>query len=403
MNILDSIESALRAIVANKLRSILTMLGVVIGVGSVIAMIGIGEGTKAKSIENLEIMGSNMITVMPDWRRGGQSQGQNSAATLKDEDVEDIKKGVVAVDLISGAVRSMRPVKFGAQGTQTQIIGCEPQFAIIRNCTKMHQGAWFTTEDNALQAPKAVLGYQVYDQLFGNDNAVGATIKVAGKNYEVIGVVSYKGGSGMMSPDDQIYVPLENARKRLLGKSNLDYISMKVISSDIMRSTQSQIEDILMRKRKNAAGEAMFRVMNQGEMIEQVQTQTQLLSFLLAGIASVSLLVGGIGIMNIMLVSVTERTREIGLRKAIGATRESILSQFLLESVTMCLVGGTLGIILGYFGVYFVAQALKVPPAVSPYAVGIAFGFSAMVGLFFGLYPALRASNLQPIEALRHE
>jgi putative ABC transport system permease protein len=399
----DSIESALRAITANKLRSSLTVLGVVIGVGSVIAMIGIGEGAKRKSIENLEIMGTNMLTVMPNWQRGGQSMGQNSAATLKDEDVADIKKGVPAVAHISGAVRSSRPVKFGPRSTQTQIIGCEPQFAIIRNTLKMHQGGWFDEADNRLQAPKAVLGYQVYDTLFGNENAVGTTIKIAGQNYDVVGVVAYKGGSGMMSPDDQIYVPLENARKRLLGKTNLDYISMQAVRSDILLAVQDQVEKILTAKRKNASGEALFRVMNQGEMLEQVQSQTQLLSLLLAGIASVSLLVGGIGIMNIMLVSVTERTREIGLRKAVGATRETILSQFLLESVVMCVAGGILGIILGNIGVYFVAQAMKVPPAVSLEAIGLAFGFSALIGIFFGLYPALRASSLQPIEALRHE
>ena len=403
MNPRDAIFSALGAIVANKLRSILTMLGVVIGVGSVIAMIGIGEGTKRKSIENIEIMGSNMLTVMPDWRRGGASMGQNSNATLKDEDVVDLKNNIPAINLISGAVRTSKTVKFGSKSTQTQIIGCKPEMAIIRNALKMHQGSWFTTEDDAMQASKAVLGYQVYDQVFGNENAIGSTIKISGQNYEVVGVVAYKGGSGMMSPDDQIYIPLENARKRLMGKTNLDYISMQAVSSDVLLITQQMVEDTLLRKRKNATGEALFRVMNQGEMIEQIQAQTQLLSYLLAGIASVSLLVGGIGIMNIMLVSVTERTREIGLRKAIGATRESILSQFLLESVVMCLVGGILGILLGSGGVYLVAQAMKVPPTISMQAVAIAFGFSAMVGVFFGLYPAMRASRLEPIQALRHE
>ena len=207
----------------------------------------------------------------------------------------------------------------------------------------------------------------------------------------------------MMNADDCIYIPLKTAMTRLMGKTSLDMIFIQASNSDLMAITQTQIEDTLAMKRKNASGEEMFRVMNQGEWIEQMETQTRLLSLLLAGIASVSLLVGGIGIMNIMLVSVTERTREIGLRKAIGAKRESILAQFLLESVVMCVTGGVIGIMLGYLGVIVVAKLLKVPPTVNPQAIVLAFGFSALVGLFFGLYPAMRASRLQPIEALRYE
>lgn len=403
MTVGDSLNSALRAIIANKLRSILTMLGVVIGVGSVIAMIGIGEGTKSKAIENLEVMGSNMITVMPDWRRGGQSAGIGNAGQLKAEDVDELKKAVPTIQYISGAVRSSDRVKYGNQSTQTSIMGVEPQMAIIRNATKMHQGKWFTPEDNALMERKAILGWMVYDNLFKGENAIGATIRIKNQTFEVVGVVSYKGGSGFMNADDQIYIPLKTAQERLMGKTNLDMISIQVINGDILLITQQQIEDTLYAKRKNAAGEALFRVFNQGEMIEQIQQQTALLSYLLAGIASVSLLVGGIGIMNIMLVSVTERTREIGLRKAIGAKRHTILSQFLFESIVMCLVGGGIGIMLGAMGVRVVATAMKVPPIVSIQSVIIAFVFSAMVGLFFGLYPAMRASSLQPIEALRHE
>ncbi len=403
MTLGDSFTSALGAIIANKLRSALTMLGVVIGVGSVIAMIGIGEGTKKKSIESLEMMGSNMITVMPDWRRGGQNMGSNTGASLKMEDVDDLKKNVQSISLISGAVRGNKPVQFSGKSAQTTIMGVEPQMAIIRNATKMQSGAWFTLEDNAMQKQVAVLGYQVYDTLFGGNTAVGATIRIAGQNYDVVGVIDYKGGSGMMNPDDQIYIPLETAQKRLLGKRNLDQISVQVMDSTILLITQQQIEDTLAVKRKNASGESMFRVFNQGEMLQQVEDQTRLLSLLLAGIASVSLLVGGIGIMNIMLVSVTERTREIGLRKAIGAKRESILTQFLLESVAMCISGGVLGIVLGSLGVQIVARAMLVPPTVSVQSIVLAFGFSALVGIFFGLYPAMRASRLDPIEALRHE
>ncbi len=400
---IDSFQSAVRAIAANKLRSLLTMLGVVIGVGSVIAMIGIGEGTKRKSLENIQVMGTNMLTVMPNWQRGGMSMGSNSAATLKEEDLQDIKRFVPTVGEISGAVRTGATIKVGSRSTQTQVIGCEPQMAIIRNATRMHSGTWFTTADNELMERKAVLGYQVYDQLFGGENAIGSIVQIKGRNYEVVGVVDYKGGSGFMNPDDQVYIPLKTAMKRLMGKTNFDMISLQATNTEFMTLTQSQVEDTLARKRHTAAGDQLFRVFNQGELIDQIQKQTELLGYLLAGIASVSLLVGGIGIMNIMLVSVTERTREIGLRKAIGAKREGILTQFLLESVVMCVFGGILGIALGWLATVSISALLNVPPVVNLQAILMAFGFSAFVGLFFGLYPALRASSLQPIEALRYE
>lgn len=402
MTLTDSFGSAVRAIGSNKLRSALTMLGVVIGVGSVIAMIGIGEGTKRKSLENIEQMGTNMITVMPDWRRGGMSLGQGSAS-LKSDDVEMIKVSVPTVDKISGAVRSQETVKIGNRSTRTSIMGVEPQMAIIRNATKMHSGTWFTQEDDVMLRMKAVLCYGVYDQLYAGENAIGTTIKIKGQNFEVVGVVTYKGGSGMMNPDDQVYIPLKVAQQRLMGKTTLDMISVQGMSTDLLPLTQMQIEDTLAKTHTSAAGDAQFRVFNQGEWIEQIQTQTRLLGFLLAGIASVSLLVGGIGIMNIMLVSVTERTKEIGLRKAIGAKSGSILTQFLLESVVMCVLGGGIGVLLGYGATRMVATALKVPPVLHVWAVGLAFGFAAFIGIFFGFYPAWRASRLEPIEALRYE
>lgn len=403
MKIGDSFQSALRAITANKLRSALTMLGVIIGVGSVIAMIGIGEGTKKQSLDNISKMGSNMLTVMPDWRRGGQSMGATAPPTLKEEDVKDIKDQVPLIKNITGVVSGNRPVIFGNKSTQTSVTGGMPEIAIIRNATQMFQGGWFTYEDNQLQKQKAVLGYQVYDTLFQGENAVGATIRIGSQNYEVVGVVEFKGGSGWRNPDDQIYIPLDTARKKLLGKANIDQINIEAANTELMPITQIMVEEVLNRKRRNAAGESLFRVFNQGEMIQQMEEQTALLGALLAGIASVSLLVGGIGIMNIMLVSVTERTREIGLRKAVGAKREGILTQFLLESVVMCLCGGVLGIIFGSVGVIGVAKLFKVPPIINTTSITTAFFFSAAVGVFFGLYPAMRASRLEPIQALRYE
>jgi putative ABC transport system permease protein len=403
MGIFDSLLSAFRAIAANKLRSFLTMLGVVIGVGSVIAMIGIGEGTKKKSLENIEVMGTNMLTVMPNWRRGNVAGGPNDIPTLKDDDVVDLKKNVPLIKLITGTVGARTMTKYKSANYFTQVTGAEPQISVIRNATKMHQGKWYTFEDEAAANRVCVLGWMPYQELFGNDNAVGATVRIKNQNFTVVGVVSYKGGSGMWNPDDQIYIPLSTAKTRLLGRTNLDNIVIQGWNTELLPLMQTQVEETLSRKRRNASGEPLFRVMNQGEWIEQMEQQTRLLSLLLAGIASVSLLVGGIGIMNIMLVSVTERTREIGLRKAIGARRETILSQFLLESVVMCLVGGVLGILFGLAAVSFIAGLFKVPPTINTQAIALAFGFSALVGVFFGLYPAMRASRLQPIEALRYE
>jgi putative ABC transport system permease protein len=403
MGIIDSFLGALRAIGANKLRSFLTMLGVVIGVGSVIAMIGIGEGTKQKSIENIQVMGTNMLMVMPNWRRGNVAGMASDVPTLREEDIEQLKREVPLISEITPAVGSRAMARFRNVNYMTQVTGAEPQIALIRNATRMHQGTWYTLEDEALANRVCVLGFLAYQELFGDENAVGATIRIRNQNFLVLGVVAFKGGSGMWNPDDQIYMPYTTAKSRLLGKTRPDNIAMMAARTDLLPLTQHQVEEVLGQKRRNAGGEPLFRVINQGEWIEQMEEQTRLLSVLLAGIASISLLVGGIGIMNIMLVSVTERTREIGLRKAIGATRESILSQFLLESVVLCVVGGLIGIAFGMAGVVWIAQMLKVPPLVNSQAILLAFGFSAAVGLFFGLYPAMRASRLQPIEALRYE
>ena len=379
------------------------MLGVVIGVGSVIAMIGIGEGTKRKSMEQIEVMGTNMLMVMPNWRRGGIGLATDMP-TLKEEDVPRLKKDVPLISFITGTVGSRAMTKHKGTSYMTQITGGEPQIAIIRNATKMHAGRWYTMDDEAKANRVCVLGWVAFQELYGeNENAIGTMIRIKGVSFEVIGVCAYKGGTGNWNPDDQIYIPLATAKNRLMGRRDLDMIMIQGKTSELLPITQQQVEDSLAKKRRNASGEPLFRVMNQGDWIETMQKQTQLLSILLAGIASISLLVGGIGIMNIMLVSVTERTREIGLRKALGAKRESILGQFLLESVVMCSVGGCLGIALGAIAVFAISGLLKVPPLVNSQAVVIAFGFSAGVGLFFGLYPALRASRLEPIEALRHE
>ena len=403
MNWKESFLSAVYAIAANKLRSALTMLGVVIGVGSVIAMIGIGQGTKKKSLENLQVMGSNRITVVPNWGRG-QNAGGGAASTLHLEDVDNIRKRVPLVKLITGMVQNSQTVKFGSNNKRTQIVGAQPQIAEIMNSTKMLQGHWYDRVDEQLMNKVCVLGYQTYDTLFHGATAIGSNVKINNQNYTVLGVVDYKGGSGFNNPDDQVFVPLRTAQNRLMGtKDRVNNITLTATSTDLMPLTQAQVEDVLWATRRSATGEELFRVFNQADSLEQINSQSQLMTWLLAGIASVSLLVGGIGIMNIMLVSVTERTKEIGLRKAIGANSGTILNQFLLESVVMCLLGGTMGILVGVGATQLVATALQVPPVVDVMSVILAFGFSTTIGLTFGLYPAMRASSLQPIEALKYE
>ena len=404
MKFVDQFISALRAIGTNKLRSMLTMLGVVIGVGSVIAMIGIGQGTKAQSLKNLQRMGTDMLIVWPNWRRGKVTGGPSAVPVLENQDVRTIRENVPLAKYVTGEVNGGVTASHGDETTFTKLTGAEPVERFIRNANSMYQGGWYTNKDNKLANRVCVLGYKVYKDVYGGKgNAVGTTIRINRDNFRVLGVVNYKGGSGFWNPDDQIYCPLTTAQQRVLGKKKLDSIAIQVANPHLMVYTQGQIEDALDASRSDASGQSLFNVLNQGDMIQAAQKQTQLLGILLAGIASVSLLVGGIGIMNIMLVSVTERTREIGLRKAIGAKRLSILQQFLMESVVMCSIGGVLGIILGTGGVHFVAPLMHVPAIINTQAILMAVGFSIFVGVFFGLYPAIRASKLVPIEALRFE
>lgn len=402
MNLGDGFQSALNALVSNKLRSFLTTLGVMIGVASVITMIGIAEGSKRQALERLELLGSNMIVVFPQRSFGGQRQAMDEAQTLKMEDVELIRRSVPTISHITGEVRSRVIVKFGNKNERTFLVGGTPEIQHIRNL-KLQEGRFFTNEEDMNKEKVCVLGYDIYDRLFEGGGALGATVRINNQDFEVIGVAAFKGMTGFMSPDDAIYIPLNTAISRIERRDTLSTISMRVADSSVMPFTLSQVQQTLARVRRSASGEELFRAFNQGELIETAEEQARVLSLLLAGVASVSLIVGGIGIMNIMLVSVTERTREIGLRKAIGATSGAVRAQFLLESVMLCLAGGVIGMFLGVFGVRVIAGLMDVPPIVSTGGIILAFGFAALVGVFFGYYPAYKASKLDPIVALRHE
>ncbi|MFN8139958.1 MAG: ABC transporter permease [Fimbriimonadales bacterium] len=402
MTFKDSFDAAVSAIIANKLRSSLTTLGVVIGVGSVIAMIGIAEGTKRQSLSRLEAMGSNMIVVFPQWGQGQRAQ-DSEAQSLKLRDVEMIRAAVPTATAVSGEVRLRIQAKYSARTERSNVTGALPEVEKIRNI-RLKEGRFFTAAENAAADKVCILGFDIYNRLFGDDAAVGARVKVNNQDFEVVGVALYKGGGmGAMNMDDMIWVPLNTALTRLQKRESLSSISVQAADSSVMPYTLRQVQDTLAKTRRSASGEQLFRAFNQGELIETAEEQARILSLLLAGVASVSLLVGGIGIMNIMLVAVTERTKEIGLRKAIGATQDAILSQFLLESVALCLVGGVIGVALGLSSVYLVASLMKVPPVIVPAGIVIAFGFAALVGIIFGFYPAYMASKLQPIVALRSD
>ncbi len=402
MTIRDGVKAAVSAISSNKLRSILTTLGVMIGVGSVITMIGIAEGARKQALERLEALGSNLISVFPTRNVGGQRQAADDAQTLKLTDVELIRKAVPTASHVSGEVRTRALIKFGSKNEPTQVIGALPEIQQIRN-VKLKEGRFYTQDEETNKQKVCVLGYDIYDRLFEGGAALGSVIRINNQDFEVVGVAAFKGTGGFMNPDDTIYVPINTAISRLQRRESLSSISIRAVDSSVMPYTLQQVQETLARVRKSASGEQLFRAFNQGELIETAEEQSRILSMLLGGVAGVSLIVGGIGIMNIMLVSVTERTREIGLRKAIGATQDAIRAQFLLESVILSLGGGLIGIAIGFLGVQGLSQLIKVPAIISIPGIFLAFGFAALVGIFFGFYPAYKASKLDPITALRHE
>jgi putative ABC transport system permease protein len=349
-------------------------------------------------------MGTNVLSVRPSsQRRGNISFGLGSGQNLKDDDVEAIQKQLTGIKQLAPEYSGRGRLKFLNQNTSSTIFGTTPEYFDIRNF-KIKTGKLFTKEDVRRRAKVAVIGDSVRETLFGNLNAVGKTLKVNGQSFKVIGALEPKGASGWSNPDDQIWVPLTTAQRRVFGVDYLGGLSVQATDESIMTRLQTEIED-MMKKRHHLqpTEEADVRIFNQADLAETAGEQNRILTILLTGVALVSLLVGGIGIMNIMLVSVTERTREIGIRKAIGAKGRDILMQFLIESVTLSLVGGLIGAALGIGSAVMISVLAKWPTVLSPPAIVLSFAFAAVVGIFFGIYPASKASRLNPIDALRYE
>lgn len=405
MNFLESIRVSLRALRANKLRSVLTMLGIIIGVAAVIAMVGIGNGATASITAQIQGMGSNLITISAGQvNSGGVNGGAGSSATLSMTDVARIEQSS-ALKAVAPLASTSAQVVLGSGNTSASINGTTPGYAIIKNVT-MARGRFITEDDVNTNAKVAVLGPNVVESLMGSADAdiIGKKIKIKNVPFQVIGVTTATGSTGFQSSDDMIMAPISTVQARLIGRKDLRNIMVSAKSEDLMQTAQDEITATLRKAHKIPEGKDNdFRVQNQADMLETMQSVTQTLTMLLGGIAGISLLVGGIGIMNIMLVSVTERTREIGIRKAIGAKSMDILLQFLIEAVVLSLLGGGIGVALGYAGSNLVGKLLTMQTSISLASVMMAFGFSAAIGIIFGVFPARKAAAMDPIDALRFE
>lgn len=409
MNIFELLQEAIASLTLNKMRTALATLGIIIGTGSVIALISLGQASQ-KAVENqIQSLGSNLLTVMPGSQSSGGVRGAaGSSTSLTYYDAKALMANIDTklphVKNVSAELSRRSQVVAGRNNTNTQIVGVTPAYAEIRK-VNLANGVFISQRDLETTAKVAVLGPTVVTDLFGEGvNPVGQTIRVNNQSLKVIGVTVAKGGSGFQSPDDMIFVPLTTAQKQLFGVDYVSTISIEAIDAGSMLEAQNEVGYFLLGLHKfNDPTQADFTIMSQQDILGAANQITGTLTALLSGIAAISLVVGGIGIMNIMLVTVTERTREIGLRKALGAKRRLIVWQFLIEAVILTFAGGLLGTVLGAGVSYFVSNATSLPFTLSPHSIALALGVSGIIGLIFGWYPAQKASNLQPIEALRYE
>ncbi len=406
MKTYDLVAETYSALITNKARSSLTILGIVIGIGSVIAMIAIGQGSQQTIQSNIQNLGSNLIMVTPGFQRGvGQqvSQGRGSAQTLKLEDADAIRNETTA-QAVAPELSGRYQVTAKGTNTNTSVSGVTADYPAVRSI-EIDNGVFITAQNLTSMARVAVLGPTVSEDLFGEgSNPVGQPIRINKIEFKIVGVTKSKGGTGFSNQDDIIFVPLTTAQQFLAGSQRVSTINVQAADEKSMDDLQLQISDLLLARHNiTDAALADFNIMNQADIVETASSVANTFTMLLASVAAISLVVGGIGIMNMMLTNVTERTREIGLRKAIGAKKEEISRQFLAEAVTLTFIGGIIGIIVGWlisigmriFG--GIATSMSLP------SILLAFGVSAAIGIIFGYYPARRAANLNPIEALRYE
>lgn len=406
MNFANLFRIALKALGNNKFRGFLTMLGIIIGVGSVITMLAIGQGSKKSIQAEISEMGSNMIMIHPgEDMRGGVRLSADDMQTLKVKDFEDIRKECGHVSLVSPSVNSSGQAVYGANNTPTSVYGVNEEFLDIRGY-KVQDGDIFSEQDIKTAAKVCLVGKTVIDQLFTNgENPVGKVIRFGSIPFRIVGVLESKGYNSMgMDQDNLIITPYTTVMKRILAVTYLQEIVCSALSEEYTDEAISEITGILRRNHKlKEADDDDFNIRSQQELSSMMTSTSDMMSTLLAAVAGISLLVGGIGIMNIMYVSVTERTKEIGLRMSIGAKGRDILAQFLIEATLISITGGLLGVILGVAASYIVKAVLSYPILIQPWSIVVSFLVCTIIGIFFGWYPARKASNLDPIEAIRYE